>query len=358
MDRGVWPTGTARPRPPHPWAHHGPPSTGHVPSAADARWGRGTIVGMAALTDLHRVLGLAARQHGVIARWQALEFGMHPSAIVRRCRTDQWRILHTGVYLALADAASSHTDLAAATLAIRGGLACGSSAAWLHGFRGFARPARPEVLTRRRRPQRLDDVLVRTSCHPDRRASRVAGISTTSVARTAVDISSRMSAADYTDVVADLVRRRATSLAQLTSVVDSLGRPHGAVQVRDTVALLGGRPGTDSALEDDLLRLLLDVGLPPPDIGHDVRDGRGAVIARLDFAYPELGIALEVDGLRFHATPREKARDDRRQNALVVAGWVVLRFSALDIRRYPRRVVASVRAAIDAQGGPAGLASD
>jgi REase_MTES_1575 len=48
---------------------------------------------------------------------------------------------------------------------------------------------------------------------------------------------------------------------------------------------------------------------------------------RLDAAYPEALVAVELDGAAFHGTRSARERDLRRDNALASLGWVVLRFS-------------------------------
>lgn len=49
---------------------------------------------------------------------------------------------------------------------------------------------------------------------------------------------------------------------------------------------------------------------------------------RLDFAIPQLRIAVEVDGFAYHADRHVFDSDKVRQNELVAGGWQVLRFTA------------------------------
>lgn len=41
----------------------------------------------------------AARQHGVVARWQALQYGIDGRTFTRRVRLERWRQPHRGVYV-------------------------------------------------------------------------------------------------------------------------------------------------------------------------------------------------------------------------------------------------------------------
>ena len=81
-------------------------------------------------------------------------------------------------------------------------------------------------------------------------------------------------------------------------------------------------------METRLRLVIVDGGLPRPVAQFEVRDAAGRLIGRVDLAYPEWRIAIEYDG--DHHRGRVAYRDDqRRANALRVAGWTVLRFTAL-----------------------------
>ena len=74
-----------------------------------------------------------------------------------------------------------------------------------------------------------------------------------------------------------------------------------------------------------------------PDAERDVP--RGLRLAR------QSKVLVEFDG----AVHREQGvfvQDLRRQNALVAAGWTVLRFSSADVLRRPEEVVAAILRAL------------
>ena len=57
-----------------------------------------------------------------------------------------------------------------------------------------------------------------------------------------------------------------------------------------------------------------------------------------------------MDGLAFHTdTDDYSPTTAMRQNAIVLAGWPVLRFTWLDLTEYPERVIAEIRHAISAR---------
>jgi very-short-patch-repair endonuclease len=56
---------------------------------------------------------------------------------------------------------------------------------------------------------------------------------------------------------------------------------------------------------------------------------------RVDFLWPELGLVVETDGLRYHRTAAQQARDRVRDQAHAVAGLTPLRFTHAQVRFEP-----------------------
>jgi len=53
----------------------------------------------------------------------------------------------------------------------------------------------------------------------------------------------------------------------------------------------------------------------------------------VDLAFPEVKLAIECDGRRFHSDPADVARDQHRTQYLAKLGWRVLRFSGREIKQ-------------------------
>ena len=141
------------------------------------------------------------------------------------------------------------------------------------------------------------------------------------------------------------LRQQRVSLPELIDAAARLPPAVGRPQVRAVVARLD--PLSGSVLES-LCRLLLeDAGLRPFETQHVVRLGRRAV-GRVDFAWPEQRLVVEVDGYAFHADRASYRKDRRRINELVLAGWRVLRFSWEDVVGSPELVIEQVRRALRA----------
>jgi very-short-patch-repair endonuclease len=97
-----------------------------------------------------------------------------------------------------------------------------------------------------------------------------------------------------------------------------------------------------SEAERRLRRLLIRAG-----IRGWVSDYSVSGVGVLDFAFPDLRLAIEVDGRAWHSSSERFQSDRLRQNALVAAGWTILRFTWDDIVNRPDDAVATIRATLD-----------
>jgi very-short-patch-repair endonuclease len=117
------------------------------------------------------------------------------------------------------------------------------------------------------------------------------------------------------------------------------GRPgvHGVARLR---SILDRRSFvlTDSDLERRFLPLARRAGLSRPLTGVMVNG------FKVDFYWPELGLIVETDGLRYHRTAAQQARDRRRDQVHTAAGLAPLRFTHADVSREPDQVVETLEA--------------
>lgn len=122
-------------------------------------------------------------------------------------------------------------------------------------------------------------------------------------------------------------------------------RPSGRGSARAKSVLPAADPRAESPMESVLRWLILDEGLPAPELQHVVHDARGRFVGRTDLAWPERKVLVEFDG-DLHRERAVFVNDLRRQNQLIAAGWTVLRFSSADVMGRPLRVIAEIRAAL------------
>ncbi|SEP00467.1 DUF559 domain-containing protein [Trujillonella endophytica] len=101
--------------------------------------------------------------------------------------------------------------------------------------------------------------------------------------------------------------------------------------------------GAQSELEIWGVLHVLDVpGLPPYRQQHRVQ--LPGTHADLDVAWPEVRLAVELDGAAFHGSAEQRERDLRRDAALAALGWLVLRFSYRRLTREPAACRAEIAA--------------
>ena len=70
----------------------------------------------------------------------------------------------------------------------------------------------------------------------------------------------------------------------------------------------------------------------------------------LDIGFDRERVAGEIDGRKYHCEPDVFESDRERQNALVLNGWLILRFTWLMLTQDPDYVVLTTRQALAARG--------
>lgn len=112
------------------------------------------------------------------------------------------------------------------------------------------------------------------------------------------------------------------------AALEQKGR-RGIVAVRNLLALADAR--SESPMESEARLAMIDGGLPVPELQYEIVDGNGE-LRRLDFAWPDVRVAAEYDGLAWHSGPEAMVKDRRRHNALQDIGWVVVPIVFEDVR--------------------------
>jgi very-short-patch-repair endonuclease len=105
---------------------------------------------------------------------------------------------------------------------------------------------------------------------------------------------------------------------------------------------------TDSELERRFITIAIKAGLPKPLTGHYVNG------FKVDFYWPDLGLVVETDGLRYHRTPTQQSRDRIRDQAHTAAGLTHLRFTRAQVKLEPHHVQAVLAAVVFRLRGLAG----
>jgi very-short-patch-repair endonuclease len=283
-----------------------------------------------------RAWALVRQQHGVVAHWQLLELGFTHAAIRHRIATGRLHRVHRGVY------AVGRRELTREGRWMAAILACGPGAVLSHTSAGALHrllshdgasisvsvPAgnrhRPSGITvHRRRPGILADATTR-----DR-------IPVTSPLRTLVDLAAGAGRGELEALVNQADKLDLIDPETLRAGLDEIPAGPGVRTLR-TVLDRATFTLTDSELERRFLPIARRAGLPKPETQQWVNG------FRVDFFWPELGLVVETDGLRYHRTAAQQATDRRRDNAHTAAGLTPVRFTHAQVRYEPAYVEATL----------------
>jgi hypothetical protein len=272
------------------------------------------------------IWALVRRQHGVIARRQLLELGFSARRIERRLASGRLYPVWRGVYAVGRPQLDGRGRWMAAVLA------CGTGAVLSHGSAaslwGFGTedgggievslPSRrrsrlPGIRTHRRVEEMLGDVVTREE------------IPVTSPVRTLIDLGTRLKPMQLERAVNEADKHDCVRADTLRASLDDYRGQPGVAPLRKLLDPLTFRL-SDSELEQLMRPLGHTVGLGTPETKAWVNG------YEVDFFWPEMGIVVEADGLRYHRTASQQRRGLERDQAHLAAGMWPLRFSHWQIQ--------------------------
>jgi very-short-patch-repair endonuclease len=222
-------------------------------------------------------------------------------------------------------------------------LACGegavlshSSAAALWGI-GPERPGEVEISVAARRAPRQPGIRIHRRAEIE--ATTHQGIPVTSPTRTLLDLSRRLGRAHLETAVNNADKLDLIDPETLRAKLDDHRGQPGVVKLRSlldeaTFVL------TDSELERRFNRISKQAGLPKPLTQQPVNGHR------VDFYWPTLKLVVETDGLRYHRTPTQQSRDQKRDQQHLAAGLTPLRFTHYQVRYEAEYVTATLKAVV------------
>lgn len=297
--------------------------------------------------DERQLARVARRQHGLVTYEQTSVAGVSVSARRWRVRAGRWIVVAPGV-VAIAGTAATwrQRTLGAALAAGPGAVASHTAAAALFNLSGCQFTG-VEISVPRGRSHRSQLATVHETLHLSRCDVTVTDhIPVTTPARTLVDLAGCVSERALEDAVDDALTRGLTTLARLQRCAARLetGRS-GATRLASVLARWADGDSPEGVAEMRLVRRLVANGLPAPVLQYEVRDGAGKVVARVDMAYPNERVAIELEGFRWHGTPRGQARDKARLRRLSALGWLVIPATPADLAADGALVARQVEAA-------------
>jgi Protein of unknown function (DUF559) len=306
-----------------------------------------TIRPMAASSNPDRAIARIARaQRGLITAQQARDAGLSMDAV--RHRVASGALVRAGrrVY------AAGFVQLSWEQRALAACLDLGGDALLSHRSAAMAwkldlppHPAIEATVSYGRNVVRQSTVVVhRSRSIPRQHRAIVGGLPVTSLARTMLDLAGVIESQRLAKLVDDALSRRLVTPQRLRWAIDQDGgrRSKGVETLRDLVRPWLETPELESVAEAAFLRTLTTAGVPAPALQYPLRL-RAVGPVRLDFAWPEEMVAVEIDGFRWHADPESHAHDSARANALAAGGWIVLRATPTELRDRPSEILTALR---------------
>ncbi len=272
---------------------------------------------------------------------------MSADAIDRRVNSKRWSRIKPGLYLVSGYSPSVRGRLVAATATL-GAVVSHESAAEVHDLPG-ARKGLAVVTVRVRKTYRFPDVIVHQSTDlTDDQVVAVDAMPVTSPIRTGVDLAARMGPLQIGRIIDHIVLKGQGSLDEVCDLVLKLAR-HGKPGMKCMHKVLEARAGGsflgESQLEAMAIRLFREWDLPEP-LSQFPLPWRSPVNGRVDFAYPELRLIIELDGRAWHSTLEAFESDRLRDNHAQLAGWRVLRITYRMLKEQPEMVRDMIRRAL------------
>jgi very-short-patch-repair endonuclease len=282
---------------------------------------------------------LAARQHRLVSLPQLKVLGLTASAVRNRVAAGKLQRVHHGVYaVGLAQLSIQGIYMAAV-------LACGSKAVLSHRSAAAHLELRPsnrvmvDVTAPGRTGKGRNGIDVHRATGLDERdITTVDGIPCTTVARTLLDLATRIDEAALVRTIEQAEKLRIFDLRAVVDVTRRAGDRRGAPKLRKAIAAYTPEPAfTRSELEKRFLALCRAAQVPMPRANNATdRD-------EIDFTWPDRRLMVEADSLRHHGTRAAFERDRRRDQRLTAAGWRVVRFTWRQVDEAPAEVAATLQ---------------
>lgn len=288
-----------------------------------------------------RAWELAGRQHGIVTRRQLLALGFNARAIEHRVARGRLHLVMHGVYAVGWPRLTQKRRWMAAVLACGDGAMLSHRSAAALWEIGAERGGTIDISVMRRAELKRPGLRVRgRSTLGAERITEIDGIPVTSVVQTLVDLATELDPLSVERTVNEADKRGLIDPEALRAKLNEHAGEPGTPLLRK---LLDERTFrlSDSALEILFRPIAAAAGLPPP-LTKQMVNGY-----EVDFFWPDLGLVVETDGLRYHRTPSTQTRDARRDRAHVLAGMTPLRFTHYEIRYERTRVRAELARALN-----------
>jgi very-short-patch-repair endonuclease len=172
----------------------------------------------------------------------------------------------------------------------------------------------------------------------------VRGLQVTTPARTAYDLARRGDLVERVVGVDRLANVHGFNPDLLLNLLVRHPRIPGNDLVPDVLAHADRRAG--SPTETRLRMIVVQAGLPRPEVQWPVQDERARTAVWIDLAWPQHKIGVEYEGAH-HTEPDQVLRDAGRYTTLVDDGWRIYRYTKFEIRSHAALIVAQLTRAFE-----------
>ena len=277
---------------------------------------------------------LAARQHGVVARWQLLDAGVTPQQIKVRLRSGRLHKVHRGVYLVGHSVPPVLAMEQAALLLCSDPVALSDrSAANLWNLLPYPATAPVCVTVPPERSVARPGIKVHRSKLTRRDLRRRHGLAVASPPRTILDLARSLDEEKLERVVAEASYRGLASEAELRAQVERNEGRRGVGKLRHVLDLPCGPRRTRSPAERMMLRLLRRAGITGYEMNARIHG------YEVDLLWRAEGVAVEIDGYDAHSGRVAFERDHLKSATLGAYGIRVVPVTARQIRDDPAGVL-------------------
>jgi len=291
----------------------------------------------APLPDPVQLQEVAAHQHGLFTRGQAMQCGYSTFQVRRRVMSGEWQQVVGPVYTDHERSLTPRLRAAAATFAVPGSVLAGASAARWLGLPVAATVVHLWTGPVRRRP--LPGVVMLREPLVSRDYGPYDGIQVTTPARTVFDCLRLLPDREAIDLLGKALHRSWITLPELSERITAHAGRRGAPKLVRLMRLAAS--GSRSAAERLVTDLLRHAGISGWRVNELIRDPEG-VICTGDVVFPAAALILEIDGWAYQSDRDARADDAERRRRLDAEGWTVVTFSWGDLTRRTEHVVATI----------------
>ena len=317
------------------------------------------------------IAALAARQHGVVARWQLLDLGVTAEQVRLRLSNGRLHEVHRGVYLVGHRVAPQYARESAAVLAARReGTLAGRTATALWGLAPYPPGGDVCLIIPPGRELRRKGIEVRRAILNRADIRRVHRLPVTGPTRTIMDVAAAIALeagrrgvgararrasgrrrrprramaprrlSELEQLVAQAEYLGLTSAAELAERLDREPGRRGARALRDVLGLPGGPQRTLSRPERRLISLLRRRGMKGFEANARIHG------YAVDVLWRDIGFAVEIDGWQGHSGRVAFERDRAKLAHLSARGVDVMPLTPDELRRNPDAVLAGIESAV------------